>query len=138
MEDHLNSELSNDCQCLGFSKNGKFGAGFAWHDMKYANQQCISVAFSLVITDPQIINKNAIMQFFHYPFNVLGVQRLWALIETTNKNSNNFAQKIGATLEGVARNVLVNGNDANIWSIVKSDLNNNKWWKKWVVKAAQK
>ena len=132
MEDYLGSELSNDCQCLGFSKNGEFGAGFAWHDMRYSNQKCISVAFSLVIRNPEVISKNAIIQFFHYPFNVLGVQRLWALIETTNKNSNFFAKKIGATLEGIARNVLVNGNDANVWSIVKSDLNNNKWWKKWV------
>lgn len=140
MQDNLGCDLPHDTKCLGFSKNGSFGAGFACHDMRYDNhtKQCISVAFSLVIKNPQIMNKKMIFEFFHYPFNILKVHRLWALIDIDNKNSNMFAQKIGAIHEGVARQVLVNGHDANVWSITRNDLNNNKWWQKWVAKAEQK
>lgn len=137
LEDHLDCVFSDDFKGIGFSVNGEFGAGFAWHDMRYdRNNACISVAFSLVIEKPKAINKTAIALFFTYPFMVLKAKRLWALIDVNNEKSNSFALKIGATLEGVARQSLENGNDAHVWSITKDDLTHNKWWQKWVAKAA--
>lgn len=133
IQDSIGGCLPHDAKCLGFSKNGEFGAGLAWHDMRYDDDgNCISVAFSWVIKNPQIMNKKIMQQFFDYPFNVLKVQRLWALIDVNNTQANILPKKLGATHEGVLRQVLCNGNDANIWSIVKDDLTTNKWWNKWL------
>ena len=137
LEDYFDCVFSHDFKGIGFSLQGEFAGAFAWHDMRYdKNGQCLSVAFSLVIEKPKMINKKAIELFFTYPFMVLKTKRLWALIDTNNEKSNAFALKIGATLEGVARQALENGNDANVWSITTQDLTINKWWNKWVAKAA--
>lgn len=121
-EEILGKALPPNTQSLGFEIDGKFAGGFCWSHF-YDDHSC---HVSVVIVDKRVLNRKTLFAFFGYPFFVLKVKRLMAIVDTKNHASNNLVRRMGGHHEGMMRCYYPDGGDANIYSILKSDLETNK------------
>lgn len=58
---------------------------------------------------------------FRYPFVQLGLRRVTLPIDRSNTDARRFAAKLGASLEGIAREAGTNGDDLCIYGMLKRE-----------------
>lgn len=137
-ETHLGAEMPEDTQSIGFAIDGTFIGAFLWFDFKGDGKKGFhSCQFAGVVLDNRMFNRNTLNIFYAYPFTVLSVSRLWALVDVNNDLSNKIVKQLGARKEGMLRQALTDNSDAYLWSILRDDLEKNKVYQ-WAKKADQK
>lgn len=67
------------------------------------------------------LTRQLIHNFFDYPFNQLGCDRITAWVEDTNSASKHFVERLGFKLEAVLKGAGVSGVDAKIYVMFRED-----------------
>lgn len=65
------------------------------------------------------LTKGTLADMFGYPFNQLGVQRVWGLVHRHNKDSRRLAERMGCRFVGTADGEYGPGQDAIIYSMTR-------------------
>ena len=67
------------------------------------------------------INRTALGIFFGYPFEVLGLRRVTALVERKNQKVRRFDEWLGFHVEGMVRKAALNGDHLVLMGMLKSE-----------------
>jgi RimJ/RimL family protein N-acetyltransferase len=113
----LNPELD---QCISRTENGELlGGGI------YTNYTRRSICMHIASFDPKWLNRDLLWVAFHYPFEQLNVQKIIAMVPSSNFKALEFDTKLGFKEEAVIRDVYQTG-DMIVLSMYKDDC---KWLK---------
>lgn len=75
----------------------------------------------VVSTDPRFMSRRVLALAFHYPFRVWNLRRLGAITSETNSRSRRLLEKLGFSLEGIAREGWRPGGNASVYSMLPSE-----------------
>lgn len=67
------------------------------------------------------LSRTALDVFFGYPFHVLGVRRVTALVEKKNRTARRFDEKLGFVYEGCARHGAENGDHLILYGMLREE-----------------
>ena len=85
-----------------------------------------SVQNTLVTVDKRWCARRVLACFFDFPFNILGVTRLWCQTAKPNKRARRLLEKLGFKMEGVARRAWDGKTDAVVYSMLPHE---DRWSK---------
>lgn len=113
------------CQAIGVEKDGQIIAGCLYNNYRIDNWgKSLSIEISLATIDKRWATRGNIVAMLAYPFHDLRVKRVQLTIAKRNKSVRRFVERLGFTLEGVARKAHEDGTDAAIYSLLWYE---NKW-----------
>ena len=110
----INLDISR-CEGIGWAKGGKIICGTA-----YAGWNGANVWLHTVIEKGRRMSPTYVAAMIDYPFNQLKVKRCSALIDQNNQVSRDFAQHLGAAVEGVLIDATESGNLV-LYGLLKKD-----------------
>lgn len=102
--------------CVGFAKGSRLIAGAAF--FRY-NRASIEVGFAS--DGPQWLNRVNLWQLFTYPFEQLGVQRISAFANASNKASRALIEALGFQHEATLAQAASDGGDQLVYRLLKGD-----------------
>lgn len=114
-------QVNSQMESLGQFKDGEIEAGVLYY---YYNG--VSIHASIFICPGKSITKTFLKEIFVYPFNVIGIQKIVASVNSYNIPSINFLEKIGFTLEATITSTAMYGGDMLYYTMHKD---NCKWVK---------
>lgn len=85
-----------------------------------------SIFLHIVGFEPGWFNRKFLWLCFHYPFEQLGVDKLFGLVSSNRKHELDFFRKIGFTVETSIKDVYSDGADQMVLRLEKKDC---KWLK---------
>ena len=77
-----------------------------------------SLEMSIASTSARWCTRNTLNQFFRYPFQTVGVERVSVTIHKKNKHTRNFVERLGFVYEGKGRRAWPTGGDAVVYSML--------------------
>jgi RimJ/RimL family protein N-acetyltransferase len=87
------------CKAIGVVGNdGSPLAGIVWHDYQ---PQFKTIAFSIAAVSPRWITRNIVRELLQYPFDNVGVAKVWTATPSSNGRALRLAKGLGFTREGV-------------------------------------
>lgn len=113
------------CQTIGIMKDNRIIGACLYHNFRLntsGKPLCIEISF--VTIDKRWCTRANIAALLAYPFQQLRVPRVQLTIAKRNKPVRRFVEKLGFTLEGIARKAHHDGTDAAIYSLLWYE---NKW-----------
>lgn len=103
------------CAGLGIRHDGELIAGVVYNHFVWP-----SIEASIASTTPAWCSRRNLRVIFSYPFEQLDCRRLGATTEAGNTHARAFLKRLGFREEGVARDLLPNG-DAVIFGMRRSE-----------------
>lgn len=88
------------CTAIGVVREGVLVCGVVFYEYL---PEFRSIQVSLYACDPRWASRRTIRAILSYPFEQLGVNRVWALIEHKNERAQRFIRGLGFVKEGVGR-----------------------------------
>lgn len=111
--EHIVGELPYQIVCC--HRNNRITAVVA-----YLNYRRQSMEFHLTVS-PGGVSIAEVRQLFSYPFEQLGVLRLWCVIRRNNKAARRGAERLGFKVLGVCDDEFGPGKDGIIYSMRRAD-----------------
>lgn len=115
VEQQLGASFGEHAQGIGWQRGGEIICGAVYEGYNGANVY-VHIAKMHGVKFPAAF----IAAFVDYPFNQLRVRRMSAMIPSINEPSQEFAQKLGATLEGRMPEAVENG-DLLVFGLLRRD-----------------
>lgn len=120
------------CQTIGVERGDRIIAVALYNGFRLnfsGKPTCIEMSFATI--DKRWATRGNIEALLAYPFQQLKVPRVQLTIAKRNKEARRFVERIGFTLEGIARKAHDDGSDAAVYSLL--------WYEnKWRMKSGQK
>lgn len=105
------------CSAMGVVLGGSLVAGIVFNEYVVMRAGS-SIQASIASTSPHWASRPVLRDIFRYPFEQLGVSRLWASTAKGNKRARRFLLRLGFKLEGVARRGYDGTRDAAVYSLM--------------------
>ncbi len=116
---HMHGGEFGPCKAIGVvSNDGKMLAGVIYHDYQPTAE---TIQLSMAADSPRWARKGVIRGLLHYPFEQIGVQKLWTATPHTNERAIRFNKGIGFTQEAVLAHHFGHKKHAVICRMLKVD-----------------
>lgn len=102
---------------LGMTDGTKLLGGMVFYDHRPGAE----VYFSVATDGPQAMKLRALARMYAYAFGQLGVKRISAEIELSNKRSIRLAEGVGFVREGVKRRAAPDGGHVGVYGLLLKD-----------------
>jgi hypothetical protein len=86
----------------------------------FLNYRRTSMEFHVAVS-PGGVTVSEIRQLFSYPFEQLGVLRLWSVVRRNHKAARSGAERLGFKVQGVAHDEFGPGKDGILYSMRRAD-----------------
>lgn len=107
---------------IGIEEGNSLRGGVVYNNLRLDPYgKPISIEISGVSLDKRCALRHIIKPLLEYPFLQLRVQRIQFTIAKPNMVARRFAERLGFTLEGVARKAHYSGRDATIYSLLRHE-----------------
>lgn len=107
---------------IGIEENGQIKGGVLYNNYRTDGYgRPISIEISGASLDKRCALRHIIRPLLEYPFCQLRVARVQFTIAKPNMVARRFAERLGFTLEGIARKAHFSGRDAAIYSMLRHE-----------------
>jgi RimJ/RimL family protein N-acetyltransferase len=121
--ERVECEISTKAVAFGIVEDGKLIGGYAFY-----NQRGHDVEAAIAAEKPRWANRQIALHMVNTPFvDLEGVERVTAIIKSSNLQARRFVEKLGYRQEGLMRQACQNKEDAIMYGFIRDDLVNNKW-----------
>ena len=104
------------CVAIGLVKGQSLAGGIIFY-----NQRCNDVQIALANAGVRPVHPRNLARAFGYVFEQLGLSRVTAEIELSNKSCIKAAEKLGFVREGVKRRAGTDGGHVAVYGLLKKD-----------------
>jgi RimJ/RimL family protein N-acetyltransferase len=125
---HVRGGSFGPCAAIGVISNGKLLAGIVYHD--YQADQTIQL--SMAADNPMWARRSIIAGLLHYPFEQLGVYKVWTMTPLAGEAALRVNYHIGFKREAVLRHQFGKKSHGVVCSMIKPE-----WQKLWNVGASK-
>ena len=126
---HVGSRGFGPCFAIGIAEglavSDELMAVCVYHD--YQGQHG-TIQISLYASTPRWATRGTIRALLHYPFEQLGVRKLWMAIPHRNERAIRFNLGIGFRKEATLRQQFSRNDDAVILYMLRTDYQKSRWY----------